>query len=241
MSGVTPIGNVLYYVYEQYDKKLSDLLCPFIYEGFATQWTRTKEKYADKWNVNIFEKFQMRVSRIPEWNSTDVKQEGDRIRTKLNCTYIDKLLEKVCLLKAQILSTVKDTGDKKIKVIIPPLDHFLHQCYIVTSKEIMLNPQLFEDRDNFITYDDKLNRLKTSFEIIRASISTAVRDLLPLDQLLTDSEGDASIGQGPIHETESRESKTNEPVKPMIGIETSIQVPTNRNDNLDPFEKEMLS
>jgi hypothetical protein len=241
MSG--PIGNVLYYVYDQYGKKLTDLLSPFIYEGFATQWTRTKDKYADKWNTNIFEKFQMRVSRIPEWNSTDVKQEGERIRIKLNCTYIDKLLEKVFLLKAQILSTVKDTGDKKIKVIIPPFDHFIHQCYIVTSKEIMLNPQLFEDRDNFINYDDKLNRLKTAFEIIRTSILIAVRDLLPLDQLLTDtSDTDVDVDVN-VPETDSRESKTHENIKPTLEASLPVTTPINKHQHqpLDPFEKEMLS
>lgn len=233
LSNSQNIGNVLYFVYEQYGKKLTDLLSPFIYEGFATQWIRTKDKYADKWNVNLFEKFQKRVAKIPEWNSVDVKTEGDRILSKLNCSYIDKLLEKVFLLKAQILSTVKDNNDKKIKVVIPPFDQFIHQCYIVASKDIMLNPQLFEDRDNHISYDDKLTRLKSAFDIIRTSILVAVRDLLPLDQLLTDSSHSTEDVQVvPIQEIESRESKPT-----TLG---PTHTPTTKLlDDLDPFEREL--
>lgn len=240
-----PIGNVVYFVYDQYGKKLTDLLCPFIYEGYATQWVRTKEKYADKWTSNIFEKFQKRIAKIPEWNAADVKQEGDRIFSKLNCSYIDKLIEKVFLLKAQILSTVKDTGDKRIKVVIPPFDQFIHQCYIVSSKDIVLNPQLFEDRDNFISYDEKLNRLKTAFEIIRSAILIAVRDLLPLDKLLTDDDNDNDNGNDVDHVSrpavgESRDPEYIPETPEPAMVEAVSLAPLKKDDTLDPFEKELL-
>ena len=222
--------SVLYFVYEQYTKKLTDLLVPVIYEGFATIWNRVKEKYEKQWGVNYAEKFQKRLAQIPHWNGNDIKIETDRIRAKLNCSFLEKLVEKAFLLKTQILSTINES-DTKIKVTIPSLENFIHQCYLSSSKDMLLNPQVMEDREGYISYDEKLTRIKLAFEIIRQGILMAVRDMLPLDQLLTDSTN--SHQESGEHEQIQDASDKHQEV-----VEIAEEQVT-KHEKLDPFEREL--
>lgn len=239
--------QIVYFVYDQYQTKLTDLLTPLLYEGFGTIWQRVKEKYESTWTKKtVYEKFQKKIQNIQDWNATDVHTEGKRVLDKLNCNYIEKLIEKVFLLKAQILSTVKDNAtNQKIKVVIPSFDNFIHHCYISTAKELVLHPQWMEDRDSYVSYDDRLNNIKLVHDLIRSGILTAVRDLLPLDQLLSD-ESSSGASRDSTHE---KNVELQTPLQKLGGTEIShkedvpiITTPANniQDETLDPFEKELL-
>lgn len=229
--------NVICFAYEQYSQKLTDLLVPVIYEGFNTIWIRVKTKVDSKWHVSrsdaAVHKFQKYLGLIPSWNKEDIQKEGRRITAKLDCPYLEKLLEKVFLLQAQILSTLREKSDK-IKIVIPAFEDFVHKCYSTASRRFMVNPGLFLDAYN---KEAKLANMEKCMEIIRQSVLASVRDLLPLDKLLIDSDltpKSADDSQdthedivSPIHQMDEISEIEDEPKKLDV-------------ESLDPFEAELL-
>lgn len=189
-----------------YTDLLINVLVPLVYEGFQTVYEKASEyekryeeeakKHKDVTNPGIDALFQHFVMASKKWNSSMVNDETKRIRNGSQCAeFFDDLIRAVVKSHITILKCTTDKSD-----LIPDkfhetvdIDGFIHKCYIESAKFIYNNPKLFYGELDFqkndiknssqIAYQMRNNR-ETVFCHIKTGIKNALREILPLKQIL---------------------------------------------------------
>ena len=163
--------------------RLSRVIHPLIYEGIQAMFQEAvgickQSEEEDKYLMT----FQNILARIPKWNEEIVKKETARIIEKSGCSYLEDLLTCVHIAQLKILSSIR-TGksQKKVEIDIPKLNGFVHKVYIHISRELYANVYLFEKGISPLVFQQ--NRSKVN-EIIKEAILNAIRDSIPVEQLL---------------------------------------------------------
>ena len=176
---------------KEYTNQLQQILSPRIYEGFKSIYeelinTLSQDLYEKKTqSTSLIKMFQKSLRDIPLWNNEMIKNEHLRIEKISNCDYLENLIEAVFITNTKILTAVQINNKKSVNVTInvPQAQHFIHKCYIECSKEIYKNPYIF-DVSKTITPKEKHNNLRETLNIINNSINNAIRNLLPIRDLL---------------------------------------------------------
>jgi len=163
--------------------RLSRVIHPLIYEGIQAMFQEAvgickQSEEEDKYLMT----FQNILARIPKWNEEIIKKETSRIIEKSGCSYLEDLLTCVHIAQLKILSSIR-TGksQKKVEIDIPKLNGFVHKVYIHISRELYASVYLFEKGIAPLVFQQ--NRSKVN-EIIKESILNAIRDSIPVEQLL---------------------------------------------------------
>ena len=163
--------------------RLSRVIHPLLYEGVQAMFQEAvgickQSEEEDKYLMT----FQNILARIPKWNEEIVKKETSRIIEKSGCSYLEDLLTCVHIAQLKILSSIR-TGksQKKVEIDIPKLNGFVHKVYIHISRELYANVYLFEKGIAPLVFQQ--NRSKVN-EIIKEAILNAIRDSIPVEQLL---------------------------------------------------------
>jgi hypothetical protein len=163
--------------------RLTRVVHPLLYEGIQAMFQEAvgickQSEEEDKYLMT----FQNILSRIPKWNEEIIKKETSRIVEKSGCSYLEDLLTCVHIAQLKILSSIR-TGksQKKVEIDIPKLNGFIHKVYIHISRELYANVYLFEKGISPLVFQQ--NRSKVN-EIIKESILNAIRDSIPVEQLL---------------------------------------------------------
>ena len=163
--------------------RLSRVIHPLLYEGIQAMFQEAvgickQSEEEDKYLMT----FQNILSRIPKWNEDIIKKETSRIIEKSGCSYLEDLLTCVHIAQLKILSSIR-TGksQKKVEIDIPKLNGFIHKVYIHISRELYASVYLFEKGIAPLVFQQ--NRSKVN-EIIKESILNAIRDSIPVEQLL---------------------------------------------------------
>ena len=163
--------------------RLSRVIHPLLYEGVQAMFQEAvgickQSEEEDKYLMT----FQNILSRIPKWNEEIIKKETSRIIEKSGCSYLEDLLTCVHIAQLKILSSIR-TGksQKKVEIDIPKLNGFIHKVYIHISRELYASVYLFEKGIAPLVFQQ--NRSKVN-EIIKESILNAIRDSIPVEQLL---------------------------------------------------------
>jgi len=163
--------------------RLSRVIHPLLYEGVMAMFQEAvaickQSEEEDKYLMT----FQNILSRIPKWNEEIIKKETSRIIEKSGCSYLEDLLTCVHIAQLKILSSIR-TGksQKKVEIDIPKLNGFIHKVYIHISRELYSNVYLFEKGIAPLVFQQNRSRVN---EIIKESILNAIRDSIPVEQLL---------------------------------------------------------
>jgi hypothetical protein len=163
--------------------RLTRVIHPLLYEGIQAMFQEAvgickQSEEEDKYLMT----FQNILSRIPKWNEDIIKKETSRIVEKSGCSYLEDLLTCVHIAQLKILSSIR-TGksQKKVEIDIPKLNGFIHKVYIHISRELYAKVYLFEKGIAPLVFQQ--NRSKVN-EIIKDSILNAIRDSIPVEQLL---------------------------------------------------------
>jgi len=163
--------------------RLTRVIHPLLYEGIQAMFQEAVGicKQSDEEDKYLMT-FQNILARIPKWNEEIVKKETARIIEKSGCSYLEDLLTCVHIAQLKILSSIR-TGksQKKVEIDIPKLNGFVHKVYIHISRELYANVYLFEKGISPLVFQQ--NRSKVN-EIIKESILNAIRDSIPVEQLL---------------------------------------------------------
>jgi hypothetical protein len=183
--------NILVEAKKEYTNQLQKILTPRIYEGFKSIYEDiinilSKELEENRTQTSsLIKMFQKMLKDIPQWNHEVIKTEYSRIEKLSNCDYIDNLIEAVFITNTKILTSVQinDSKSLNIKISVPQPSHFIHKCYMECAKEIYKNPYIFDQSKN-LTPKEKHNNLREILHIIDNSINNAVRDLLPIRDIL---------------------------------------------------------
>jgi hypothetical protein len=168
---------------QEWAVRLSRVIHPLLYEGVQAMFQEAvsickQSEEDDKYLMT----FQNILSRIPKWNEDIIKKETSRIIEKSGCSYLEDLLTCVHIAQLKILSSIR-TGksQKKVEIDIPKLNGFVHKVYIHISRELYSNVYLFEKGIAPLVFQQNRSRVN---EIIKESILNAIRDSIPVEQLL---------------------------------------------------------
>ncbi len=183
--------SILVEAKKEYTQEIQKILRPRIYEGFKSMFDEIcsfllkeiEERRVQ--NNSVIKTFQKNLKEIPQWNQEMIDREFGRIMTVSNCDYFEQLMEAVFVSNVKILTSIQ-IGAKKnnLKVKVPSADHFIHKIYIECAKEFYKNPYLFDTNSRSLTVKEKHNNLREALDLIDKSIENAIRECLPMRDIL---------------------------------------------------------
>jgi hypothetical protein len=176
---------------KEYTNQLTQILQPRLYEGFKSMYDDTLDalgKEMEERNTqgsSVIKTYQKILKDIPNWNQIMINKEYERILQTSKCDYLEDLIEAVFVTNIKILSSVQinNSSSQNLNVNVPSAHHFIHKCYIECAKEIYKNPYVF-DNSKLITPKEKHTNLREVLNYADISISSAIRELLPIREIL---------------------------------------------------------
>ena len=172
---------------QEYTSYLISTLAPSMYTGFKDIFEQSKKILNGN---SVFKNFQILLSNVPNWNDHILNREVLDITRETGCDWLDNLITAVFVSHSKILTSVKIGNyrpkNKKIDLKIPDTNSFVHQCYIQAAREFYKNPLLFLEDTKMVRPDEILKNQKLSHSIIKDSIMTTIRKLLPFRNILNE-------------------------------------------------------
>ena len=167
------------YIYAQakieYTKQLIDILKDNFFDKFIDMYKKSKEFTSEK----TFQTFRKKLEEVPEWNQAKIDEEAISL---VNCDWFEDLITAVYLTHTKILLSVgKQEKQKKIDLVIPKTNNFIHRCYISIARELWKNPYLYEQDINATEYQRNIQSIE---QIISDKIEHTVRSSLPVKDIL---------------------------------------------------------
>ena len=161
---------------KEYTIQLKNIIKPFIYRYFENTLNSLK-------GSNILKQFQKVLTSVPSWDNSILDNKTSDITNIYDFELIDELLTAIFISNVRILTAVKTQNiSNDLNIKIPELNIFIHKCYHESAKEIYKNPFLFV-KTNLSSRKIQEN-MRISLDIIDMSIDNAIRQLLPLKQIL---------------------------------------------------------
>lgn len=167
----------------EYTQRLINTLTSQIIMGIHSMFDRTYQTcVATNELPNYLCAFQMALSSIAKWNSNTIETERKRIMEKSQCMYLEDLVTCVHLVQVKVLTCIRvGSRQKKIDVVIPKLDTFIHNIYISVARKLYTNVYLFQINKNGL----EVQRNNREIEIIvQECIMNVVRDSIPTEQII---------------------------------------------------------
>lgn len=176
------IGN-LYEAKNEYCARLVNILTPQIQKGIQSLFLEAKKLcFENEEESQYLVTFQNFLSRIPKWNQTIIDDETNRILSESNCSYLEDLITCVHVIQLKLLTAVRvGSKQKKIDIVIPKIEDFIHKVYIISARKIYKNVYLFEK--NIPPLQVQKNNREVEL-LIQEAILNAVRESIPVDVLL---------------------------------------------------------
>jgi hypothetical protein len=183
---------------QQYTKQLMNIMKPIIYEELFDIYTRSVEDCENQNDLLIC--FQNELKQVPKWNSDVIKAATSKIMD--SCSYFNDLITAVFLSNVRILTSVKLGSNKKrkVKLVVPTNETFVHKVYVNVSKAIYNDPFTFSNK----RYSGNvLRNMNDVFPLIETSIEDTIRDMLPIQSILESYLGDTMNESESESESES--------------------------------------
>lgn len=203
---------------QQYTKQLINVMKPIIYERLFGMYSDSIEKCDRKGDLLVC--FQRELQQVPKWNSDVIKDATAKVVE--SCSYINDLITAVFLSNVRILTSVKMNSKKrKVKLVVPTNETFVHKVYVNVSKSVYNDPFTFSDK----RYDGNvLRNINDVFPLIETSIEDTVRDMLPIQNILesylgdtmSDSESEPDEPHSEDGEPDEPHSEDAEPTPPLV-------------------------
>jgi hypothetical protein len=194
----------------EYTKQMATFLVPSLVSWFQTLWSRNG---ADK--SRCLSLFQTECEEISRWNQDRIHDEVRVILEKSGCDYMEELMTAVFVAHTKVLTAIRlSTKQKKLSITVPKLDHFIHRIFRESSRAFWKTPFLFMDSGSVV--DRQKNILQVE-ALAAEAITTAVRGLLPVKQILKDyleddeeEVEDETVAAAPVAEEETKEEAKEE-------------------------------
>ena len=196
---------------EEYTRQFCQLCKGLFQQGFVSMFASVKEK--NKQSRMILREFQGVLRVIPQWSALIIEKEEERFRSVTRCEWLQELLKGIYVVNIQILthlSNGSNRDDSKLKVEVPSLRTFIHQCYLSMARVFWKQPFLF-------LHSNRVEQQKNMLEIdgiIDKCIRETIRQSLPFKDLLntflggTDEAASSSESASESSESESSESES---------------------------------
>lgn len=215
-SGLSNNLGIIVEAKHEYTKQLCNVIRPAVYDTLLVMYDQAVN--ASESTNDILYHFQKELMKAPTWNSNVIKEETDKILG--SCSYFNELITAVFLSNVKILSSVKlGSKNKKFQLVIPTNENFVHNVYVKVCKKVYDNPYLFSLKK----YNNNImNNMSDTFDLIDECTVHAVRDMLPIKNILesyiskeheySESDSEGSEGSEDEEEPYEEEPVVEEPV-----------------------------
>ena len=180
----------------EYTNFLINLLAPILYDGINSIYNDGIKLCNKGDELKIF---QSLLKSIPDWTSTILDDEINRIKVISKCEYLEDLIKAVIKSNISLLMNNK-LIDKSLYDI--NLNQFIHNCYITIAKEFYQYPDLLYHNNKSL--DIKRNQ-RESILLIKEGIKNSIRKMIPLNIILKDYLHD----NNKIHDNETERNNMN--------------------------------
>lgn len=186
--------------------RLMNTMTPYIVDGFKEIFTESYklcvENNEDEKYLMTFQNF---ISRIPKWNDELISNEVSRIVENSSCGYLEDLITCVHIIQLKALTCIRvGQKQKKVDIDIPKLKDFVHKVYILVARKLYTNIYLFEKEIAPL----QIQKNGREFElIVKDSIVNAVRESIPVEQILRSYLDETTEEDVEVEETIEEEKK----------------------------------
>lgn len=163
----------------EYTKQLATFIVPSLVQWFQALWSRNA---GDR--QRCLSLFQSECEEVGRWNQDRIHDEVRVLIERSGCDYMEELMTAVFIAHTKVLTAVRlSTKQKKLSIIVPKLDHFIHRVFRESSRTFWKSPFLFMDSGNVMERQKNILQIEA---LASDAITTAVRGLLPVKQILRD-------------------------------------------------------
>jgi len=204
----------------EYTKQLATFVVPPVVGWFQKLWVQCA---VDR--QRSLSTFQTECEEVARWNQDRITDEVRALLERSGCDYMEELMTAVFIAHTKVLTAVRlTTKQKKLSITVPKLDHFIHRVFRESARSFWKSPFLFMTDSGVV--ERQKNLLQIEGLAIEA-ITTAVRGLLPVKQILADYLGeDEEIVDAEV------------PVEPVVSVEPVVEeIPV----AVDPDVKEITT
>jgi len=185
----------------EYTKQLASLIVPALFVWFQKMWSRNS---GDK--QRCLSLFQGECEEIGRWNQDRIQDEVRALIERSGCDYMEELMTAVFVAHTKVLTAIRlSTKQKKLSITVPKLDHFLHRIFKESARCFWKTPFLFMDAGNVV---ERQKNMLQAEQLLTEAISTAVRGLLPVKQILKDYLEEDDEAEATVTETKVAEPKS---------------------------------
>ena len=167
----------------EYTKQLCVFLVPAYFQFYIELLDKAKTDTINE-PKRLLWQFQNYLNEVHDWNMEKVHNEIHRIQTNSGCDYLDDLLTAVFIAHTKVLSAIRlSSNNKKIKIDIPKVEHFLFKALCETSKLLWSSTYLFREGISGI---EKQQNYRNIEQLLNEGILQAIRSLVPVKSILKD-------------------------------------------------------
>jgi hypothetical protein len=163
----------------EYTKQLATFIVPALVGWFQQMWARNASD-----RRQCLALFQGECEEIARWNVDRVHDEVRVLIERSGCDYMEELVTAVFVAHTKVLTAVRlSAKEKKLSITVPKLDHFIHRIFRETARAFWKAPFLFMDVGTVVERQKNVLQIEA---LATEAITTAVRGLLPVKQILRD-------------------------------------------------------
>lgn len=164
----------------EYMKQLSTMIIPHLVDFFRTEYTKIAAQ-DKKQAMRLFQEF---CAVVPRWNQDVIDTHVSDLLDKCACDYIEELMTAVFIAHTKMLTSIRvNSKQKKLQIVLPKLDRFLHRVFVECARAFWKAPFLF--LDDLAPIERQKNVLQAE-SMCTDALSGAVRSLLPVKDILRD-------------------------------------------------------
>ncbi len=163
----------------EYTKQLATFIVPSLVGWFQQLWQRNAPQRQQAMYL-----FQTECEEIPRWNQDRIHDEVRVLLERAGCDYMEELVTAVFIAHTKVLTAVRlSARQKKLAITVPKLDHFIHRVFREAARSFWKSPFLFAETGNVVERQKNVLQIEA---LATEAITTAVRGLLPVKQILQD-------------------------------------------------------
>lgn len=163
----------------EYTKQLATFIVPSLVNWFQQLWARNAIN-----KQQCLSLFQTECEEIARWNQDRIHDEVRVLIERTGCDYMEDLMTAVFIAHTKVLTAVRlSQKQKKLSITVPKLDHFVHRVFREAARSFWKSPFLFMDVGAVVDRQKNVLQIEA---LASEAITTAVRSLLPVKQILQD-------------------------------------------------------
>ena len=182
---------------------VEDKLVDGLYKTFV-QMSVDAHNYASVHGGKTSDALKQLLKEVKFWNTQVIEDECCTVVTDDDEPSFHDRLKMVFMASSMVLAAVRNKQSSEISVTVPKTTKFIHCVFKLASDEFAKHPELLVSQDNVQAQTYNYEYCQT---MLRKCVQRAVRDLMPVDMLLTlDDEKSVSIG-GAVYSSVDEEEK----------------------------------